>query len=338
MAVQLKIMDINVSSWIEMSVRFKKPEQSQDDYKEAHKLLVNNFFSTIISKKSPDIITMQSLHDNLAQKEFREEMKNNGYTIIGGNGPCIAYRTDKFQQLCVNEMNPGNRGHIYADLQENTSGKVICVVSNYLSGFNAKMHKETVKICKGEITTNSNMERSATQQNIQRYQNLKKEVPKQGDDQLKNSLDEIQKKHNKIQPDLIVYGLVANTTAKFVENRLHPKRLQQSTHVGFICDEQDKAPTTVDYDTEQAMRYDYLYVKALNGQVSIQSQVLGPAPDAYDQFFTDHRPVMAHIQLHSPSLISRFMSFPRIVLATVLSLITGIFVWKIFKQYSHRIS
>ena len=88
----------------------------------------------------------------------------------------------------------------------------------------------------------------------ERIKGYKARATRVGDNSIKESLTFLE---NQISTDLFVYGLDANTTAKYLDFRVHPKRLEQITQKGWVCDTNDKEPTIVDHNLDpDSMRKD----------------------------------------------------------------------------------
>lgn len=83
------------------------------------------------------------------------------------------------------------------------------------------------------------------------------------------------KSKDKDAPDVIIYGLDANTALKRhkyepkSEKGAHPKRLRLFTNRKFKYDTKDNSPTIVDGNDQTKRRYDYIFTRALKGHFEI---------------------------------------------------------------------
>jgi endonuclease/exonuclease/phosphatase family metal-dependent hydrolase len=226
----------------------------------------------------PDLFCLQELYSRTPEKRaVCSKIEALGYAIYGERDVAIAYRKDLFMPV-GHGATSAQPGAIFVDLKHMQTGKVIRVVSDHLCGFNAKTHKEEPK-------------------------ETKKAAPRGGDNQLHETLHEFEKigsaNQEKVAPDLIIYGLDANTTAKYLptrKERLHPKRLKQFIDLGYSCDVRDIRPTIFDHNDGMPRKYDYIFCKAFRGQhPEIHSGPLEMIPSSANAA-SDHLPVLATIK------------------------------------------
>ncbi len=204
---------------------------------------------------------MQELYQNALEKqELVQKIKAAGFTILGTGDLAIAYRTEKFEFTGKSGVTSRINPAFYACLKEKTSGKEICVVSNHAKGFDARMQKLYTQALKQKPVTNplENLRCDPLREGVQRgsveerIKDYKARATRTGDNSIKESLTFLE---NQMSTDLFVYGLDANTTAKYLDldSRVHPKRLEQFTQKGWVCDAKDKEPTIVDHHLDQSL-------------------------------------------------------------------------------------
>lgn len=235
-------------------------------------------FDHLYQTFQPDLFCLQELYSLTPEKRaVCSKIESLGYAIVGERDVAVAYRQDTFTPIGqgVSSVLPGG---IYVDLRHNKTGKAIRVVSDHLCGFNAKTHKEQPK-------------------------EAKKAAPLGGDRQLHETLQEFEKigfaNQEKVVPELIIFGLDANSSAKYLpmkQERLHPKRLKEFTDLGYLCDTRDVQPTIIDHSDGQPRKYDYIFCKAFKGKApEIHSTTLDMPPSSVNAA-SDHLPVLATIK------------------------------------------
>lgn len=280
-----------------------------------------------------DILCLQELHGDAPEKaELNKRITDAGFTILGQGDLAIAYKTNRF--TLINGKYGYTEGEaFYAHLRDKITQQVICVVTDHVTGFDSRLQKIYTQALRPQINVDGiNPFTKKPWQGVEKkgVEGEKKKEPATGDKKLALSLQAIGQ-----DADLIVYGLDANTTAKYIPDpRLHPKRLKQFFDAGYICDTADKAPTIVDHNLDQRhvckdkvpttevqlcgrynqeanvpMKFDYVFVKPRAGlEISITSQALGPSPLEFAKLLSDHRPVYAEIRLPSRGIVYRFFS------------------------------
>jgi hypothetical protein len=249
--------------------------------------------------------------DDAEKKELVEILSKAGFTIIGNGDLGIAFKTHKFVMESSGYTSPDSNGALYALLKHKMSEQTLCVVTDHVRGFDARLQKTFTRAIK------------AGSENNPITGNPWKEGEKQaatapGDQAIANSLKFL---NQKLSPSLFVVGLDANATARYLPTRVHPKRMDQFFQDRWVCDEKDVNPTVIDHFLEPeymqkdtvpaytkmepfhpaptvAVKYDYVCAKAPWGHaLTITSKVLGPTPDQFKMLISDHCPVLATIEL-----------------------------------------
>lgn len=279
------------------------------------------------------------------------------YKLIRCPDLAIAYKKSDYEQIASGYLtfdpennllynkNIGVSPALYIDLRHKESKAVVRVVTDHVAGFDAVKQKEATLrrryYSKKKFTLpNSHQERlDYFLSKLDSKLNSKKAAAR-GDAALELSLQDIEtaKVHypsseNRLakifpwlhrffkstKPDLIIYGLDANTTAKYTSKnkneRLHPKRIRLFEKYGYQCDKDDQSPTIRDGNSFERSKYDYVFTKPTSkvDQVTIKDrQIEGinhpEMLDQPDQLMSDHLPVLAQINYQRASFIQRFFA------------------------------
>ena len=312
---------------------FEEPAKLFREVAENHyKALTERVVPGILEQSQADFICFQELYvNNTEKKQLGDKVKAAGYELYGDRDVAVAFKKDKYKFIQQGITN-NQRGALFVDVQDKKSGKIIRIVSDHVAGFGVQGQKNTNKslrenknLITGEPLTER--ERKGAEEN--------KKTPRDGDANLGKTLKKLNRKTTGLwarisnfffkDPDVIVCGLDANATAKYVDKefRAHPKRLRQFEAAGYICDQNDKRPTILDHGDNKPRKYDYIFVKPQTGQAQITSRPLDIELGNYQKSLSDHIPVVAQVKVDFPARPSRW---------EVLSSFIGSFFSSIFSR------
>lgn len=269
-----------------------------------------------------------------------------GYAILGQQDVAVAYKTSDYTPVGTEKktFNPDdnpitNKGFrtfpaLFVDLKHNQTGTIIRVASDHVRGFNGTQQKEATKERKER-----NEIRRFPADPKDRFEYFLSQLgvcgAAPGDAALALSLSIIEKvkipysptdllgrlgaifsrfflkKSPEKSPDLIVYGLDANATAKHRSlpklERLHPKRMRLFENYGYKFDQNNTLATIIDANDFCERKYDCLLTKETSSAatVSIEDKPIEGItnPEALDSpstLMSDHLPVISSITYHRP--------------------------------------
>lgn len=268
----------------------------------------------LIREFDPHVICLQEyffqnkLKDN-AHLPIKQMLESSGYRIVGESKPgsgriddkAIAFKDEVFE--CLNIGMTFKEGlqepAVYADLKHKASGIMIRAVTNHVSGFNGVQQKQK--------NTNKPAEKPFLPAHFQDRLKFfeQSERTGHGDIALDRSLNGLDQDGS---PDVIIYGLDANTTSKESSNhkmeRLHPKRLRLFKMYGYVTDTENRNATIMDFNDWQPRKYDYIWVKSIQNDIhvtvvdhifqTINHPALLKDPEA---IMSDHLPVLSTVKI-----------------------------------------
>jgi endonuclease/exonuclease/phosphatase family metal-dependent hydrolase len=220
-----------------------------------------------------------------------------GFSYVGNERLGIAFDAKRFTLLSngptgVSEKYQKIRTSYYADIQHKRTRKIIRVVSAHLKGFNVKEQKK--------MTRDTKAKQCPHRRKIQRQ---KRDATKLGDIELMETLSHLAEVNDR-KPDVIIIGLDANATAKYLpvaETRVHSFRLKKLKNANFECCTEDKLPTIFDKADGIARKFDYVFARTPEGrpEVSVHSQAgFNLQGTDHRLMMSDHVPVFAKVTIH----------------------------------------
>ncbi len=306
-----------------------KTREIKDTFEQTHAQLVSVKLQHLIDQFQPAVFCLQEFQVEKSHQAITDILTRNGYVIAGEKDNCIAYKSEDYKKVnkgrqtfdslkspMKGKSSPGR----YVDLIHKQSKTIIRVVSHHVQGFNAvkkKKHTEEKRKSLKEKTFLPLNAKERLARFISFFNSEHEDSAARGDAGLEHSLANIEKKSCKPyqlksfinlknpKPDLIIYGLDANATAKYVSeakmDRLHPKRMQLFDLRNYQYDQQDKTPTILDWNDLHPRKYDYVCVKTHRAAaVAIESVCIPGLNNREllyhpDQLMSDHLPVFAKI-------------------------------------------
>lgn len=257
------------------------------------------FLSKLIRDFHPDLICLQELQSKKWEYEcIIEKLKDAGYTVVYHQDTSIAYKQSEFTQLPSDnklQSSLNEKGAFHIDLKHQPSGKVIRTVSDHVPGFSST----NVKQLSSQV---SDLKRAGTDnREIERLKALKREYTRTGDQSLQSNIAAVDfNPAHAISPDVIIFGLDANTTTKGLKRQsLHPKRVRLFENNGFKTDTEDNNPTIISTDLD-LRKYDHVFAKTLKGDLTIKHRVIKGINDRQMLLYpltamSDHVPLLYKI-------------------------------------------
>ncbi len=306
-----------------------KTREIKDTFAQAHAQLVSVKLQYLIDQFQPAIFCLQEYQKEKTHQAIADILTKNGYIIVGEKDNCIAYKSEAYKRAnkgnqtfdslkspMKGRSSPGR----YVDLIHKQSKTIIRVVSHHVQGFNAlkkKKHSEEKRKSLEEKTILPLNAEERLAHFISLFDSEHEDSVARGDAAIEHSLAAIEKKSCKLpcfkgfltlknpKPDLVIYGLDANATAKYVSeakiDRLHPKRMQLFDLRGYQYSKLDTTPTILDWNDLRPRKYDYVCVKTHQAAaITIESMCI-PGLNNREllyqpgQLMSDHLPVFAKI-------------------------------------------
>jgi hypothetical protein len=358
-ALTLKGISLNLSTMprdIErlMVLSGKGDIKTKEEVQEWYDIRVRNAFQDgKLYGQDVDFYCLQEFfpHD-LEKKKVVQILLNAGFSILGDSDLGIAFKTDQFVLKNARYTTKNGSGALYAILKHKESGEEICLVSDHVKGFDARKQKALTAAKKRNASVNP-----ITNQAWEA--NAKQEGPLEGNQAIAHSLT-ILKDNN--TSTLFIEGLDANATAKYLKDRVHPKRMDLFSQNGWVFDTADLALTIIDHCLEDnymqkdqpisykyldtylkeprvALKYDYICAKAPWGhQINITSRPLGPEPSQYSELISDHRPVFAKIEIKKTWMSVLWSCYKFLRLFNLLTLCRKLFPSTLLKKESSQAS
>lgn len=260
------------------------------------------YLGRLLREFDPHIICLQEyvflekLKQANAHFPIKTFLESSGYVIVGDAKRAIAYKKDDFE--CMKSGAAFTEDvqvpALFADLKHQ-SGIVIRAVSDHLRGFDAVAQKSGKK------------EKLKLPQGYEDRAKILEKNPRtvHGDIALDRSLNSLEKDND---PDVIVYGLDANSTSKQSSRekseRLHPKRMRLFEIYKYQMDHANQAPTCLDANDWQLRKYDYICAKSLDAkrEIRIKDQILSEVnhPKLLREpglVMSDHLPVLSTLTI-----------------------------------------
>ena len=284
MSIEIRGLSFNIAGSGDMRHQLAKkyPGTSfrDDEVENRYKTLTAQTFEKIVREFTPAFMCLQEI--TRAEHSFLIEfLQNKGYTIVQKYGTAVCFQEAQFTCLGSEMTLNNDEGALYADLQLKGTKKILRVVSSHLPGFNVSKFEQSPQTAE--------LGDRALQQQLATVNATKKVF-----DRLFACFKET------YTPDLILYGLDANSTAAFLSEKVHPERLAPLFTHGFTPDTSDTKATIIDDSTNHPYRYDYLFCKCVKGSATIQNCEIAGINDPSmlgnpDSAMSDHLPVLSRI-------------------------------------------
>lgn len=260
------------------------------DLCEYYKDLSKNVFKALL-KENPDVICLQELNLRFSGGNYYSKspehleimnLVDTDYHVIGAGGTAVLVRKSKFDIVSHKTTDIGTTT---VDLKEKASGKLVRVLSDQVAGFNINGSNSEEDAENGDNGLENTIQYFAPKKSL--WQKIKEFVSGRSSE----------------EPDLVIYGLDANSSRK-----VHPERLAILTKNEFVTDDKDNEPTIIDHNDNKKHKYDYIFCRAKTGEeVEIVSRTFKHAQTNLDQpaiSLSDHVPVQATIILKDNSSLA----------------------------------